>query len=115
MGPVTPRRLVTTATMTLLVAGTVGGGVLAAVERISMLDGMWLAFTVLSTTGFGDGPVTVPGRLVAMILFVMAAVSYLLLLTAASAFGRMVADEQRRMFLSVRHDIDQLSQRVHRN
>ena len=115
MSTVTPRRLVATATVALVMATAVGGAILAAVERISMLDGVWLAFTVISTTGFGEGPVTVPGRLVAMTVFVLAVVSYLLLLTAASAFGRMVADERRRTFLSVRRDIGQLRHRAHRN
>jgi len=51
----------------------VGGGALAFVEQHSYLDGIWLAFSVVSTTGFGEGPKTAPGQVLAMGLFVLAA------------------------------------------
>lgn len=77
------RMLVVTAATLLSVATAGGGAILSAVEGVSFLDGTWMAFTVVSTTGFGPGPSTPLGMIVAMILFGLAVLAYVLLLVAA--------------------------------
>lgn len=49
-----------------------GGSLLAVVENISWMAGTWLAFNVISTTGFGPGPQSAAGQLMSMGLFVVA-------------------------------------------
>lgn len=76
--------------LVLTLATVVGGAVLSAVEDVSLLGGVWLAFTVVSTTGFGDGPVTSAGALVSMGLFVAALPGYVCLLASAMMLARRV-------------------------
>ncbi len=72
----------------LLVAGTVvGGALLAALEGTSYREGVWLAFTVVSTTGFGAGPATTPGMVVVMGIFAAALIAYTLMAIVAFEFG----------------------------
>jgi Ion channel len=67
----------------LLLLLLLGGASLALVENTSYLDGVWLAFCVISTTGFGDGPRTSGGIVLSMIVFAFAAVAWFgVLLTA---------------------------------
>ncbi len=74
--------------LVLLVAGTVAGGaLLAALEGTPYREGVWLAFTVVSTTGFGDGPATTPGMVVVMGIFAVALVAYVLMGIVAFEFG----------------------------
>lgn len=68
----------------LLGIGTTGGGLLLSIaEGLPYLEGLWLAFTIVSTTGFGSGPATPAGIILAMIVFLIAVVAYVLLLVAA--------------------------------
>ena len=57
-----------------LVAIVTGAGVLLAViEGIEVLDGIWLDFNIVSTTGLGRDPGTAVGQLLSMDLFVLSA------------------------------------------
>lgn len=69
----------------LLVGGTSGSGLLFSIaEDVSYIEGLWLAFTIVSTTGFGPGPATATGKILAMVLFAVTVVAYVLLLIAAA-------------------------------
>lgn len=90
------RRMLVSTAAALLGIGTAGGGaVLAATEGYAYLEGVWMAFAVVSTTGFGDGPTTPPGMIVAMILFGLAVVAYVLLLVAAGEAALRRAETSR--------------------
>lgn len=115
MASVTPARLLVAATVALTAATSLGGWVLSALEDLAYLDGLWMAFTVVSTTGFGEGPATVPGQLVAMLLFACAAGAYLLLLAVAYARGTQLADERRRLRVVSERDVRRVARELHRN
>lgn len=87
-GSRTIRRLVAAGAASLVAVSMVGGAILAAVEDVAYLDGLWLAFTVVSTTGFGEGPATPAGMVVSMVVFVGALPGYLSLVAAAMMIGR---------------------------
>lgn len=76
------------AALFLLVGGTVvGGALLAGLEGTTYREGVWLAFTVISTTGFGDGPASTPGMFVVMGIFAVALSAYTLMAIVAFEFG----------------------------
>jgi hypothetical protein len=52
---------------------TAGGTLLGIVEGVGALGGIWVAFNVVTTTGFGSGPATTVGQLLSMGYFIMAA------------------------------------------
>lgn len=67
-----------------------GGGVLLAlVEGSDIFSGIWLAFNVVATTGFGTGPQTVLGQVVSMATFVIAAGCWFGVLVVAIEIGNM--------------------------
>lgn len=110
-----PRRLMIAGFASLVAATVVGGFAFAWVEQTTVPDGIWLAFTVVSTTGFGDGPTTVGGQAIAMVAFLWAAASYLVLLVGASAYGQLLAEERRRLQVISRRDVRQVVRGLHRN
>lgn len=69
-------RFSTRAVLLISVAGllstVVGGGLLLSLlEDTGPQGGIWLAFNVVTTTGFGSGPVTAMGQIFSMALFVV--------------------------------------------
>lgn len=68
---------------------TVGGTALALVEGIGVFDGLWLAFNVVTTTGFGSGPQTALGQILSMAIFVVAASCWFGVLVVAIEVGNM--------------------------
>lgn len=66
-----------------------GGLVLALVESVTVLAGIWLAFNVLSTTGFGPGPATPAGQMFAMGLFMVGVVCWFGILVSAIEAANM--------------------------
>lgn len=115
MPRLTPRRILTAAVAGLAAVTALGGWVFGVVEDLAYLDGLWLAFTVVSTTGFGEGPATVPGQLVAMLLFMCAAAAYVVILAVASTYGRLLADERRGLRAASVRDVRQVARELHRN
>lgn len=114
----TVRRLVLGGTTVLVVVSTIGGLALAAVEDVPWLDGLWLAFSVVSTTGFGDGPVTSAGMGISMLLFLAAVVGYVLIGTGAMVLARELhgpppRGNQRPML--VERDVRKVVRDIHRN
>lgn len=71
----------------LLLLLFLGGASLALVENTSYPDGVWLAFCVISTTGFGEGPRTSGGVVLSMMLFAFAAVAWFGVLLGAVETG----------------------------
>jgi hypothetical protein len=68
---------------------TMGGTALALVEGIGVFDGLWLAFNVVTTTGFGSGPQTALGQMLSMAVFVVAASCWFGVLVVAIEVGNM--------------------------
>lgn len=79
---------------------TVGVGALAlsAAEDLSLVDGLWLCFTVITTIGFGEGPVTGAGRLIAAGCFFAAASCWFGLISVSVEVG--MARYQRTALIS---------------
>jgi len=65
-----------------LAATLVGGALLAVVEGVGMDEGLWIAFSAVSTVGY-VAPGTSAGRGIIFMVFAWALVSYVLLLTGA--------------------------------
>ena len=89
------RRLVVGGLVGLTLLCALGAGALAVAEGVGYLDGMWLAFSVVSTTGFGAGPTTSSGMVLSMVLFILALPCYLTLVAAAVAVARSLAPSVR--------------------
>ena len=62
------------------------------------MNGLWLCFTVITTIGFGEGPVTGAGRLVAAACFFAAATCWFGLIIVSVEAG--LARYQRTALLS---------------
>jgi Ion channel len=73
MGRFSTRAVLFTSIIGLLAIVTGGGTLLAVAEGVEILDGIWLAFNVVTTTGFGSGPRTAMGQLLSMGLFALGA------------------------------------------
>lgn len=94
-GPMKPRTLIAVSATGLILLLLLGGVVLAVVEKTSYLEGVWLSFCVISTTGFGDGPRTSRGMVLSMILFAVAAAHWFGILFAAFELGLRRAEAGR--------------------
>ena len=97
MRPIGARMLIRASVSGLIVLLLLGGGVLALVEKTGYREGVWLAFNVISTTGFGDGPNTLGRQLLSMILFALAAIHWfgIILGIALRRLGRYPTASQR--------------------
>ena len=76
MGRFSTRAVLLASTVVLLTVIVGGGVVLGWVEEVAPTAGIWMAFNVVTTTGFGSGPVTSLGRVLSMGLFATAALSW---------------------------------------
>jgi voltage-gated potassium channel len=96
------------------VAGLVAAGLLfAAVEgpSVSAWDGVWWAFTTISTVGYGDVvPRTDVGRVIALAIMVLG-VGFLFLL-AGSLIERFIATEVRRDLAGIEAPEREILQRL---
>ena len=71
-----------------LVAAVVAGGALISVfEDLSYRGGVWIAFSVVSTTGFGEGPQTLAGVLSSMAVFAFTALCWFAFLVTGVELG----------------------------
>ena len=66
-----------------------GGFALAGAEKVGIFEGMWLAFNIVTTTGFGAGHQTGFGHLVAVVIFFFGACSWFGVLVVAIEIGNM--------------------------
>lgn len=71
-----------------------GGALFAFVESASLLAGIWLAFNVITTLGFGPGPATAAGQLMSMGLFMVAVTCWFGLLVSAIEVANMRLQKQ---------------------
>jgi hypothetical protein len=85
--------------MISLVAVSIFGALgLSLAEGLSISDGLWMCFTVISTIGFGEGPTTGAGRLVSAVAFFIAAACWFGLISVSVEVG--LARYQRSALLS---------------
>lgn len=97
---------------------TLGGGVaLSVVEEVRYLDGLWLAFSVVSTTGFGTGPDTSGGMGVSMLLFILALPAYVVLIAGAMVLAQELNPSVRRTPrpMVVDRDVRRVARDLNRN
>lgn len=80
-------RLVIGGAAGLLVVAGLGGAALAAAEGTGYVDGLAMAFSTISTTGFGPGPQTTLGLAVTMMVFAAGAAFWFVILVAAFETG----------------------------
>ena len=71
----------------LAAVSLVGGLVMSAADGIAYTAGLWLVFNVITTIGFGDGPASGMGRLVAGGAFMSAAVCWFGIVSVAVELG----------------------------
>jgi hypothetical protein len=71
----------------LLAILVLGGFLMAAAEGIAYIKGLWTVFNVATTTGFGDGPTSTLGRLVAAGAFVAATACWFGIISVAVEVG----------------------------
>ncbi|MDQ3618865.1 MAG: hypothetical protein M3391_01900 [Actinomycetota bacterium] len=89
MGRFSTRKVLFGCVVGLVSAITGGGAVLGLAEGAGVLEGMWLAFNVVTTTGFGAGPATGAGQLLSAALFFVAACCWFGILVVAIEVGNM--------------------------
>jgi hypothetical protein len=71
----------------LAAVSLVGGLAMSAAEGIAYTAGLWLIFNVITTVGFGDGPSSGQGQLVAAGAFVAAGVCWFGVISVAVEIG----------------------------
>lgn len=86
------------------VLGTVA---LSVFEKISLAEGLWLCFSVITTIGFGNGPATAAGRLVSAGAFFIAAACWFGLISVS--VEAVLARYQRTAL--IRHALEPLAHR----
>ncbi len=77
------------ATAALVVIVVADGWLLSVVEDIAWLEGLWIAFNVVSTIGFGTGPQSAAGQLIVMAAFAGAAVCWFCVLLTAVELAQL--------------------------
>src|ERR671919_1382801 len=71
----------------LVAAVAAGGALISVFEDLSYGGGVWIAFSVVSTTGFGEGLKTLAGVLSSMAVFAFAALCWFALLVTGIELG----------------------------
>jgi hypothetical protein len=79
--PISARVVLAVSVLGLVAACVVGGALVAVADGSGYSEGLWVAFGIVTTIGFGDGPATGLGRLITVALFIV---------TAAGWFGVVV-------------------------
>jgi ion channel len=77
------RVVLTTSIGGLVLVLFAGGFVMSALDGLSVLDGVWMTFSVISTVGFGEGPMSFGGRLLSVLAFAAASICYFWLIVVA--------------------------------
>jgi len=71
----------------LVAVSVLGGFLMAAAESIAYTQGLWTVFNVITTMGFGDGPISGSGQLVAVGAFAVAATCWFGIASVAVEVG----------------------------
>jgi hypothetical protein len=106
-------RLVVAGAVGLLVVACLGGAALAAAENTGYVEGLELAFSTISTTGFGLGPQTTLGLALTMLVFAAGVACWFAILVAAFESGmRRYAASASPLYGSHRFDMDLRSSKL---
>jgi hypothetical protein len=97
-GPLSGRNIFRLSVLGLAITSGFGALALSAFEDLSLADGLWMCFTVITTIGFGEGPTTGGGRLVSAGAFLVAAACWFGLISVSVEVG--LARYQRNALLS---------------
>jgi hypothetical protein len=85
--PISARVVLAASVLGLVTSCFVGGALVAVADGSGYSEGLWVAFSVVSTIGFGDGPETGLGRLITGALFIVAAVAWFGVVVVAVEVG----------------------------
>ncbi len=85
--PISSRIVLAVSVLGLVATCIIGGALIAVADGSGYSDGLWVAFGVVTTIGFGDGPETGPGRLITAGLFIATAVSWFGVVVVAVEVG----------------------------
>jgi hypothetical protein len=80
---ITARSVLGGCVLGIVVVSVLGGFLMAAAEGIAYTKGLWTVFSVITTIGFGEGPTSALGQLVAAGAFVAAATCWFGLVSVA--------------------------------
>jgi hypothetical protein len=86
-GRFSARSVLAACVLGLVAVSILGGFLLSAAEGIVYTAGLWLVFNVITTIGFGEGPATASGQLVAAGVFMAAAVCWFGIVSVAVELG----------------------------
>lgn len=87
MGRFSARGILLASAGGLMAIVVAGGGLMALAEGANYLEGVWYAFNVVSTVGFGPGPASGLGQLLAIVAFWLAATCWFGILLVAIEVG----------------------------
>lgn len=87
MGRFSARRILLASVGGLIAVVVVGGGLMALAEGANYFAGVWHVFNVVTTVGFGAGPASGLGQLLAIVAFWMAASCWFGILLVAIEVG----------------------------
>jgi hypothetical protein len=74
--PISARVVLAVSVLGLIASCGVGGALIAVADGSGYSEGLWVAFGVVTTIGFGDGPVSGLGRLITAGLFIVTALGW---------------------------------------
>ncbi len=83
----TARSVLAGCVLGLIVVSALGGFLMAAVEGIAYTEGLWIVLNVVTTIGFGEGPISSLGQLVAAGAFIAAATCWFGIVSVAVEVG----------------------------
>lgn len=86
-GRISARSVLGGCVLGLVAVSVLGGFLMAAAEEAAYTKGLWVVFNVITTVGFGDGPSSTLGQLIAVGAFVAAAVSWFGIVSVAVEIG----------------------------
>jgi hypothetical protein len=86
-GRFSARSVLTGCALGLVAVSVLGGFLMAAAEGVAYTQGLWTVFNVITTMGFGEGPMSALGQLVAAGAFVAAATCWFGIVSVAVEVG----------------------------
>jgi hypothetical protein len=87
MGRFSARRILLASVGGLIAVVVIGGGLMMSAEGGSYFEGVWYVFNVVSTVGFGPGPASDLGQLLAVLAFWFAGACWFGILLVAIEVG----------------------------
>jgi len=86
-GRITARSVLGMCVLGLVAVWVLGGILMAAAEGIAYTAGLWVVFNVITTVGFGQGPTSGLGQLIAAGAFIVAAMCWFGIVSVAVEVG----------------------------